>query len=232
MSLAGNLVQIANDISFAVSKRRKDVVATGTAVKVVAVTKNQEVSAVREVIDAGAAAIGENRVQEAVAKLEHLDRQVERHLIGHLQTNKVRQAVPLFDLIHSVDSESLAREIDRIAGKLGKRQDVLIQVNAANEDSKYGIEASALPGLAQKITQLEHVRLCGLMTIAPFFVNPEDARPVFRAMYELFTQLKAMALPGSLIEQLSMGMTNDYSVAVEEGANLVRIGTAIFGPRH
>ncbi len=129
MSIADNLARIANDISAAEARRRQGVSGTGTGVKIVAVTKNQEAAVVREAIDAGAAAIGENRVQEALAKAQVLDRRAEWHLIGHLQTNKVRQAVPLFELIHSVDSEHLAREIDRFAAKTGKRQDVLIQVN-------------------------------------------------------------------------------------------------------
>jgi len=232
MSIAENLARIANDVSMAVARRRQGVSGTGTQVKIVAVTKNQEAAAVREVIDAGTASIGENRVQEALAKAGVLDRRAEWHLIGHLQTNKVRQAIPLFELIHSVDSERLAREIDQVAAKTGKRQDVLIQVNAADEDTKYGITAGGVTELARMITRLEHIRLCGLMTIAPFFPNPEDARPVFKTMYDLFVALKAMQLSNSSIEWLSMGMTNDYVVAVEEGANLVRIGTAIFGPRH
>ncbi|MDR3589369.1 MAG: YggS family pyridoxal phosphate-dependent enzyme [Negativicutes bacterium] len=232
MSIADNLARIARDISLAVTRRQQGVDGTGPQVKIVAVTKNQEAEIVREVIDAGAAAIGENRVQEAVAKAQILDRQAEWHLVGHLQTNKVRQAVPLFELIHSVDSEHLAMEIDRVAAKLGKRQDVLIQVNPAGEESKYGLAADGAADLARAISRLEHVRLCGLMTIAPFFDDPEDTRPIFKTAYGLFMELKAMKLAGSAIEWLSMGMTHDYAVAVEEGANLVRIGTAIFGPRH
>jgi PLP dependent protein len=232
MSIAENLARIADNISMAIATRQQGVSGTGTQVKIVAVTKNQEVAVVREVIDAKIASIGENRVQEALTKAEVLDRRVEWHLIGHLQTNKVRQAVPLFELIHSVDSERLALEIDRVAAKTGKRQDVLIQVNAAGEDTKYGISAHAVPDLARMITRLEHTRLCGLMTIAPFFPDPEDARPVFKTMYGLFMELKTLKLANSSIEWLSMGMTNDYTVAIQEGANLVRIGTAIFGPRH
>jgi PLP dependent protein len=217
MSIAENLARIADNINVAIATRQQGVSGTGTQVKIVAVTKNQEAEIVR--------------VQEALSKAEILNRQAEWHLIGHLQTNKVRQAVPLFELIHSVDSERLALEIDRVAAKTGKRQDILIQVNAAREDTKYGIEVQAVPDLAKMITGLEHTRLCGLMTIAPFFPNPEDSRPVFKTMYDLFMELKMMKLANCKFEWLSMGMTNDYAVAIEEGANLVRVGTAIFGPR-
>jgi pyridoxal phosphate enzyme (YggS family) len=232
MSIAENLAHIARDIDMALRRRRPDMTGTGTKVKIVAVTKNQAVETVREAVDAGASAVGENRVQEALTKVNLLDRQVEWHLIGHLQTNKVRQAVPLFGVIHSVDSDRLAVEIDKVAAKVGKRQDVLIQVNVADEDTKYGIAPDELSTLARMISNLEHTRLCGLMTIAPYYAAAEDARPVFREMYRLFMELKAGGLANTNIEWLSMGMTNDYTVAVEEGANLVRVGTAIFGPRH
>lgn len=203
-------------------------------VKLVAVTKNHSVSAMLEALDAGITAVGENRVQEMLAKhpeIQASGKSVEWHLIGHLQTNKVRQAVPLADLIHSVDSDRLAIEIDRVAGKLGKRQDVLVQVNVAEEDSKFGVNLGQTLPLAKQISQLEHVRLCGLMTVAPYTEDPETVRPVFKEFYQLFSELKALNLANTEIKWLSMGMTNDYLVAVEEGANLVRIGTGIFGSR-
>jgi len=204
----------------------------GYPVKIVAVTKNQSVDIMRAAIDAGITAIGENRVQEAQYKFTTLNRQVEWHLVGHLQTNKVRHAVKIFDLIHSVDSERLAAAIDRAAGQIGKRQDVLIQVNIGGEVQKLGIPPEETLALARVISQLPNIRLCGLMTIAPLYENPEDARPLFRRMYQLFQELKAVNLPNTDIQWLSMGMTNDYRVAVEEGANMVRIGTGIFGPRN
>jgi hypothetical protein len=231
MSIAETLVRINHDIGLALTRRRQDVTGTGQAVKVVAVTKNQDIAAMREAIDAGACNVGENRVQEGLAKAGLLERQAEWHLIGHLQTNKARQAVPQFALIHSVDSLRLAEEINRVAGKIGKRQDILLQVNVAGEDTKFGVPAEETMPLARLISGLEHVRLCGLMTIAPFFENPEEARPVFQKLYKLFMELKAAGLANTSIEWLSMGMTNDHIIAVEEGANLVRIGTAIFGPR-
>ena len=203
-------------------------------VKLIAVTKNHSVSAMLEAIAAGITAVGENRVQEMLAKqpeIQAAGKSVEWHLIGHLQTNKVRQAVPLADLIHSVDSERLAIEIDKVAGKLGKRQDVLLQVNVADEDSKFGVELGQTLPLAKQISQLEHIRLCGLMTVAPYAEDPETVRPVFKEFYQLFSELKTLNLANTEIKWLSMGMTNDYLVAVEEGANLVRIGTGIFGSR-
>lgn len=231
MFIAEKLTQIIGNINNAVNKASTIRINKSDHVKLVAVTKNQELSAIQEAIRAGVLAIGENRIQEAIHKSHSLDTQVEWQLIGHLQTNKARLAVSLFDLIQSVDSERLAVEVDRAAGKINKRQDILIQVNAANEDTKFGISAGDLMPLARSISNLEHVRLCGLMTVAPFYENTELARPVFREMYQLFMELKNAKLANANMEWLSMGMTNDYIVAVEEGANLVRIGTGIFGQR-
>ncbi len=230
MSIAENLALVRHNVDLAVARRR-DAPVTGPRVKVVAVTKNHEAAEVREALAAGAEALGENRVQEATSKAALLP-PAEWHLIGHLQTNKVRQAVPLFTLIHSLDSEKLALEVERVAARMGKRQDVLIQVNVAGEDTKSGVAPGGVMELARLASGLAHVRLCGLMTMAPFYEDAEQARPVFRELYRIFAALKAAALPNTAIEWLSMGMTNDYSVAVEEGANLVRVGTAIFGPRH
>ncbi|WP_425061065.1 Pyridoxal phosphate homeostasis protein [Sporomusa carbonis] len=222
MSIAQNIAEIKSHIDI-------------NKVKLVAVTKNHDVSAMLEAIAAGITAVGENRVQEMLSKhpeiTAHAGRTVEWHLIGHLQTNKVRQAIPVADLIHSVDSERLALEIDKVAGKLNKRQDILIQVNVADEASKFGVRPEQALPLARLISQLENVRLCGLMTIAPFSENAEAVRPVFKELYQLFGELTAMNLANTEIKWLSMGMTNDYRIAIEEGSNLVRIGTGIFGSR-
>lgn len=232
MSIAENIAKVVHSAAAAVA-RRKEAVGTGTSVKLIAVTKNQEADVVREALAAGVKTVGENRVQEAAAKAAELAAErPEWHLVGHLQTNKVRQAVPLFSLIHSLDSERLAVEIDQVAAKLGKRQDVLIQVNVAGEDSKFGLEPKAVPSLVRTVGGLDNVRLAGLMTIAPYFDDPDNARPVFRELYNMFMELKTAEPAASGMEWLSMGMTNDYIVAVEEGANLIRVGTAIFGPRH
>jgi pyridoxal phosphate enzyme (YggS family) len=200
-------------------------------VQLVAVTKNHDVEAMREAIDAGVTVVGENRVQEAVEKHEKLDRDVIWHLIGHLQTNKVKQAVKNFDLIHSVDSEHLLDAVDTAAGKIHKVQNILIQVNLAKEESKFGIYKEDLPFLLQKADQMKHVHLMGLMCIAPNYENVEECRPLFREMREIFDKLQMFPLMNSEMKWLSMGMTHDYQIAIEEGSNLVRIGTAIFGPR-
>jgi len=231
MFVADHITKILENINSAIEKRTTIQKNRLDPVKLVAVTKNHTVPVIQEAIAAGILAIGENRIQEALLKSQTLDTKVEWQLIGHLQTNKARVAVSLFDLIQSVDSERLAREIDQAAGKIEKRQDVLIQINVANEETKFGIAPTEMMALAQYISTLEHVRLCGLMTVAPFYEEPELARPIFREMYQLFMKLKDAQLEHTNIEWLSMGMTNDYMVAVEEGANLVRIGTGIFGQR-
>lgn len=226
--IAEKLREVEEKIKRAEMRRE---VAVDAPVQLIAVTKNHDVAAMREAIDAGATEIGENRIQEAKDKFGTLERTVKWHLIGHLQTNKARQAVKIFDLIHSVDSEHLAREIDKEAGKIGKCQDILVQVNLAKEDSKSGIYREDLRALLDVIDTLENVRLCGLMCIAPNYEDVEKCRPLFRAMYEIYTAVKEIPFKRANIKYLSMGMTHDYEIAVEEGANLVRVGTGIFGPR-
>ena len=183
----------------------------------------------REAIDSGVTNIGENRVQEATEKFQVLEREgLTKHLIGHLQTNKAKQAVKLFDLIHSVDSENLAAAIDKAAGAIGKVQDVLIQVNLANEETKFGISEEHLQNLIGTVDTLKNIRLRGLMLIAPNYADVEDCRPLFRNMRKIFEQVGKTRQD---FDFLSMGMTHDYKIAVEEGANIVRVGTAIFGER-
>ncbi len=214
-----------------VGRSRRERAGKDEYVQLVAVTKNHDVEAMRAAIDAGVTIIGENRVQEAAKKHETLGRDVSWHLIGHLQTNKVKQAVKLFDLIHSVDSEHLLLAVDDAADRIHKVQDILIQVNLAREDSKFGVFKEDLPFLVQKADMMKHVHLSGLMCIAPDYEDVEACRPLFREMYDLFGKLKLLPLFSSEMKWLSMGMTHDYPIAVEEGANLVRVGTAIFGPR-
>jgi len=200
-------------------------------IKIVAVTKTQPVASIREAIAAGLTAIGENRVQEAAEKYAALGTAVEWHLVGHLQTNKAREAVKMFSLIHSVDSERLVTEIDRQAAKIGKRQEVLLEVNIGGESTKFGVPPDEVFQLVKFAATKPNICVCGLMTVAPFASDPEELRPLFKRMRQLFQNLREEALPGTNICWLSMGMTNDYLVAIEEGANLVRIGTAIFGTR-
>lgn len=197
----------------------------------VAVTKNHPVSAVEEVARLGVTHVGENRVQEAKEKqLTYNGPQLVWHLIGHLQVNKVRQAVPMFDLIHSVDSRKLLEEIEKVAVKHDKVQDVLLQVNVAREESKSGLSVEEFPEVRDFASTLPHVRVRGLMCMAPFYDNPEDARPIFKVANVLYEDMKRF-YPNGQIKYLSMGMTHDFEVALEEGANIVRVGTAIFGER-
>ena len=201
----------------------------GERVTLVAVTKNHGAEIVREAVDCGITDIGENRVQEAAEKFQALNLDgVTKHLIGHLQTNKAKQAVKIFDVIHSVDSENLATAINKSAASIGKLQDVLIQVNLAKEDTKFGVYEENLSALIETVDKLENLRLRGLMMIAPNYADVEMCRPLFREMRKIFDELKRTRKNFDL---LSMGMTHDYKIAVEEGANVVRVGTAIFGER-
>lgn len=200
-------------------------------VKLIAVTKNNDIYAMREAIDAGIKVVGENRIQEALDKKKELNRTVEWHLIGHLQTNKVKQAVLNFDLIHSVDSERLAVEINKVANSLNKVQEILVQVNVVNEISKFGLNIEQVNSFIKTISQHENLKVVGLMLIAPYYENPEEARPIFRKLYEQFMEIKNQKILNVEMKWLSMGMTNDYQVAIEEGANIIRVGTGIFGQR-
>ena len=200
-------------------------------VKLIAVTKNNDIYAMREAIGAGIKVVGENRIQEALDKKKELNRTVEWHLIGHLQTNKVKQAVLNFDLIHSVDSERLAVEINKVANSLNKVQEILVQVNVVNEISKFGLNIEQVNSFIKTISQHENLKVVGLMLIAPYYENPEEARPIFRKLYEQFMEIKNQQILNVEMKWLSMGMTNDYQVAIEEGANIIRVGTGIFGQR-
>ena len=212
------------------ARTRRTHVPAEAPVELIAVTKNHPVEAMQAAIDAGIMNIGENRVQEALDKAQTLEREVKWHLIGHLQ-RKVKHAVRQFDLIHSVDSVRLAQEIDKAAEKFGKVQNILVQVNLAREESKSGVYREELDDVLAEIEVLRAIRLQGFMCIAPNYDNEEKCRPLFREMYELFQEAKEKEPPKADIRYLSMGMTHDYTVAVEEGANLVRVGTAIFGAR-
>lgn len=202
------------------------------AVRLVAVSKTVPADRVGQAIDAGVDILGENYIQEAGEKFQRLgDRPVEWHFIGHLQSNKAKHAVRMFDLIHSVDSLKLAQALDRHAARIGKVQPVLLQVNTGGEDTKSGVTPDDAPGLAKEVGRLAHLSLRGLMTLPPFFDQPERVRPFFRSLRQLAERIRGMALPGVGMEELSMGMSGDFEAAIEEGATLVRIGTAIFGAR-
>lgn len=220
--IAGNLRSVQDRIEQAARKAGR----SGGEITLVVVTKTRSISEIRQAIDAGAADLGENYVQEAEEKFGEIGAVVRWHMIGHLQRNKARHAVQVFDLIHSVDSEALAREIGRRAEAMGKTQDVLVEVNISGEETKAGVEPESALALAERIAEIEGIRVRGLMGMAPIVADPEDTRPYFAKLREIWDKL-----PDEQRECLSMGMTQDYEVAIEEGANMVRIGTAIFGPR-
>ncbi len=188
---------------------------------------------VKEAIDIGMTDFGENYIQEAREKITTLSAHpVTWHYIGHLQSNKAKYAVRMFDLIHSVDSLKLAKELDKYAKKIDKVQAILIQVNVAKEDSKSGVYIEDTLRLVRETSKLENIAVKGLMTMPPYFNAPEKARPFFAALRQLRDQIKNENMPNISMEELSMGMTGDFEAAIEEGATMVRIGTAIFGERH
>jgi pyridoxal phosphate enzyme (YggS family) len=202
-------------------------------VRLVAATKTVTVERIREGIDAGLSILGENRVQEALPKVEALAHAPVRwHFIGHLQRRKVRSVVGLFDMIHSVGSLELAQEIDRRAGEIGRPQDILCEVNIGGESTKTGFRPEDLVQLVSTMEPLAHIRIKGLMAIPPQTAEAESARPYFIRIRELAAAIAAQRIPGVAMDELSMGMSNDYEVAIQEGATLVRVGSAIFGARH
>lgn len=226
--LAENLRQVEEKIAAAIRRRGARKFLSGDRVTLVAVTKNHPPEVIDEAVGLGLTDIGENRVQEAKRKQELVGKRGTWHLIGHLQTNKARQAVALFDLIESVDSERLLELIDREAQRIGKVQDVLLQLNIAGEEQKSGFDREEYLAILPRLPLYRNARVRGLMVIAPQCDDIEEARPVFREGYCAYADLKAL-LPETDI--LSMGMSADFAVAIEEGANSVRVGTALFGQR-
>ncbi len=199
------------------------------SVQLIAVTKTHPVDVIQKAIDAGQLMFGENRVQEARAKIPELSSRIQWHLIGHLQSNKIRPALPLFQLIHGVDSVELLADIDRIAAELGLFPRILLQVNLAGEASKFGFSPAKLLEQVETVAGFTRANIEGLMTIPPLASSPEHSRPYFVALRELrdrFARESGFASP-----ELSMGMSGDYQVAIAEGATMVRVGTAIFGER-
>ncbi|MEA3400400.1 MAG: YggS family pyridoxal phosphate-dependent enzyme [Armatimonadota bacterium] len=201
-------------------------------VVLVVVTKTRSLDEVRAAVEAGAQDLAENYVQEMEEKAEALaDADVRWHAIGHLQTNKIRRITPFISLVHSVDSPRVGRELDRRAERDERLVPFLLQVNVSGEESKFGVEPEAAEALARELVELEHSRLVGLMTMPPYCEDPEENRPYFQRLRALRDRLVAAGIPERNMRQLSMGMTCDFEVAVEEGATLVRVGSAIFGPR-
>ena len=200
-------------------------------VTLIAVSKTKPVSMLQEAYDLGVRIFGENKVQEIRDKYEALPKDIEWHMIGHLQTNKVKYIVDKVKLIHSVDSLKLAETIEKEAEKHNCTADILLEVNVAEEESKFGLKSEEVLPLYDEIRQYSHINVRGLMTIAPFVDNPEKNRTIFADLRKLYVDIKEKNIDNDTVSILSMGMTNDYEVAIEEGATMVRIGTGIFGAR-
>jgi len=198
-------------------------------IKLVAVTKTASIEQIEEAINAGVKIIGENKVQEAKEKYQILSSDIEWHLVGHLQTNKVKYAIEIFDLIHSVDSIKLAKEIDRRSLQFGMITNVLVEVNVSGEETKYGIKPEEVEPFLKEISEFPRIKVKGLMTIAPIVEDKEEVRPYFRKLRELSKEMKSKNIENVKMDYLSMGMTEDFEIAIEEGANMVRIGRGIFG---
>ena len=201
-------------------------------VTLIAVSKTKPIEMIEEAMEAGARVFGENKVQELCDKYEQLPKDLHWHLIGHLQRNKVKYIVDKAELIHSVDSLKLAEEISKEALKKNMEVNILIEVNVADEESKFGVSVEETLALVEEIAKLPGIHIQGLMTIAPYTTDPEENRPVFRTLKKLAVDIKKKNIDNVCMDVLSMGMTGDYQVAVEEGATLVRVGTGIFGERN
>jgi len=203
-------------------------------ITLVAISKTQPTDTLKAGLVSGITDLGENRIQEAEGKIIELGREAARwHLVGHLQTNKARRAIDLFDVIHSLDSAGLAQRLDRLCVAAGREElAVLIQIDLGGEETKTGIEPRKLPELLDALSDCQRLRLIGLMTLPPYFENPDCARPYFKTLRELRDQLQLQGRFGERPGELSMGMSHDFEIAIEEGATMVRVGTAIFGERN
>ena len=201
-------------------------------VTLIAVSKTKPVETLQEAYDLGVRIFGENKVQELTAKYEALPKDIHWHMIGHLQTNKVKYIIDKAELIHSVDSLKLAETIEKEAAKHDLIADILVEVNVAEEESKFGMKMEEVIPFVEKVSAFPHVRVRGLMTIGPFVEDPEENRSIFADLHKLYIDIKKKNHDNDTVSVLSMGMTNDYEVAIEEGATMVRVGTGIFGARN
>jgi len=222
-----NLEQVKANIEAACKRVGRD----PKDVRLVAVSKTKPISLIEEAIEAGQDTFGENKVQEMCDKMEVLPDNIKWHMIGHLQRNKVHQVIDKAVLIHSVDSLRLAQQIEADAAKLGLDVDILLEVNVAREESKYGFLIEEVEDAIMQIKDFPHVHIKGLMTIAPFVDNPEENRGIFKKLFEFAVDIGGKNIDNVTMSVLSMGMTGDYEVAIEEGATMVRVGTGIFGSR-
>ena len=226
--IAANINKIRQRITAAAVKCNR----SPDSVKLLAVTKTVLPHVVEKAIHAGVTAFGENYVQEARDKIASIKERVEWHMIGYLQTNKAKYVVNLFDYIHSVDRWELAGEINKRAGLAGRKMNILIEINISGEGTKSGIEASQAVELIKNVSMLENISVKGLMTMAPYSDNPEHSRPYFSELNNIREKIISEGIPGIQMDELSMGMTDDFEIAIEEGATIVRIGRAIFGERN
>jgi len=227
-TLPDRLAGVRARIAAAAGRARRD----PSSIRLVAVSKTFPAALVREAAAAGQLDFGENKVQEALQKMDATpDLRVRWHLIGHLQSNKAKKAAERFDVIHSIDSPELLRRVDDAARAAGRRLDVLVQVDLAGEETKFGADEADLPAIFEAAAAATHARTVGLMLLPPAFDDPEMARPYFQALSDVRERLIALGVPVRMLTELSMGMSHDFEVAVEEGATIVRVGTAIFGAR-
>lgn len=227
-TIAQNIDDIRSRIKAACLRSGRD----PDSVQLIAVTKTIDAEQINIAVEAGLNILGENRVQEVLHKYEAINGDVSWHLIGHLQTNKVRQIIDRVTLIHSLDSLHLANELQKRASLRNKPVQVLVEVNVGQEATKFGLSPDEVSEFLESLKDMDHIHVRGLMTVAPFLEDPEDDRMVFRRLKDLFEDLKKLNLPNVQMEHLSMGMTHDFEIAVEEGATMVRVGTGIFGTRN
>lgn len=228
MSIKENIIHVEKRIEEAAKRagrKREEIL-------LLAVSKTMPVETIREAVDCGLTALGENKVQEIMEKYDQMGPDISWHLIGHLQTNKVKYIIDKVDMIHSVDSLKLAEEIEKRAAQKGIVANILIEVNVSRENSKFGVLPENLEQLLQSIGNLSHICVKGLMTVAPFVENSEENRHYFRLLRQLLVDMNAKKMNNITMNVLSMGMTGDYEVAIEEGATIVRVGTGIFGERN
>jgi len=229
VSIADRLTEVRGRIAAAALSAGRD----PSSVRLIAVSKTFPIEAVREAFAAGQRDFGENKVQEALQKIDgSADLSIRWHLLGHLQTNKARKAAPAFAMIQSVDSIELLNKLDRAAEESGHSPELLVQVDLAGEATKYGASPAEVPRLFEAAAACRAARIVGLMTLPPAPDTPEEARPWFRRMRDLREEWLASGVPDSMLRELSMGMSGDFEVAIQEGATMVRVGTAVFGSRH
>lgn len=226
--IVANIRMIRERISAAAARAHRD----PDSIQLMAVSKTVSAERIREAMEAGVKVFGENYVQEAREKIPAVGQAAEWHMIGHLQTNKVKYVINLFDWIHSVDRLELARELDKRAGQNNRKLNALMEVNVSGEESKSGVEASLAIDLVRQVSVLPNLNVRGLMTMPPYSDDPETSRPYFQALRGLRDEISAAAIPGIRMDELSMGMTDDFEVAIEEGSTIIRVGRAIFGERN